>query len=207
MHFKVGILLNVSHGSIITDNYVYNCYNGIRLVSANYNLISNNKFSANSGNGIINEAGYLNCITGNLCGGNNNGIYLYNGENNTITGNSCYLNKENGIFLYEKEVVITGNQCSENTKYGIYAYGSSYATDGAIVGNVCNDNVVGGIYANGFVRNAIVGNTVYKQKTYEPNQYSIYINGTNNLIANNMIWGKNYTNSGTGNTFVNNKYN
>ena len=204
---KVGILLNVSHGSIITDNYVYNCYNGIRLVSANYNLISNNKFSANSGNGIINEAGYLNCITGNLCGGNNNGIYLYNGENNTITGNSCYLNKENGIFLYEKEVVITGNQCSENTKYGIYAYGSSYATDGAIVGNVCNDNVVGGIYANGFVRNAIVGNTVYKQKTYEPNQYSIYINGTNNLIANNMIWGKNYTNSGTGNTFVNNKYN
>ena len=86
--------------------------------------------------------------------------------------------------MYEKEVVITGNQCSENTKYGIYAYGSSYATDGAIVGN-----------------------TVYKQKTYEPNQYSIYINGTNNLIANNMIWGKNYTNSGTGNTFVNNKYN
>lgn len=63
-----------------------------------------------------------------------------------------------------------------------------------IDGNFC----VGSVAADGSV-------------TWDSSQYSIRLSGANNnynLITNNNIPGKNYTSSGgTGNTFVNNKYN
>ena len=41
---------------------------------------------------------------------------------------------------------------------------------------------------------------------YASGQYTIRVLGDNNLIAGNLILGKNYTDSGTGNTFADNKY-
>ena len=83
---------------------------------------------------------------------------------------------------------------------------------GVICGNTCKDNVIG-ISVSG-INHTITGNTCIRgtgtSADYTSSQHTIYIHSsitTGNLIANNNIMGKNYTNSGgSGNTFTNNKY-
>lgn len=56
---------------------------------------------------------------------------------------------------------------------------------------------------------SIISDNLIHFDTYGSNQYSIFLGSEteNNLISDNLIFGKNYYNGGTGNTFVNNKYN
>ncbi len=66
-----------------------------------------------------------------------------------------------------------------------------------------------GITMSGGTRNSIIGNTFFVD-SWSSSAYSIRLVGSgndHNLIADNYIFGKNYVSGGgTGNTFVNNKY-
>lgn len=96
----------------------------------------------------------------------------------------------------------------------------SYGSSNTISGNHANDNDNGirlfSQFGNGNEsrNNVIVGNTFIRgtglAENYTSSQYTISVEGggaKNNLVADNLILGKNYVNSGSGNTFVNNKYN
>lgn len=100
--------------------------------------------------------------------------------------------------------VITGNIVK-------YIHLSSNSHDNIITGNnvfVPSGNQ--GIWMAYADRNAIIGNLVLLDDTADistTDTIRFGQNCNNNLIANNLIFGKNYiTNGGTGNTFVNNKY-
>ena len=169
--------------------------------NTNNNIITGNKCN-NERNGIFTGSG--NIITRNVC--TNNIIYgISVGSNNVITEN-IYNNNNYGIYLYSSNNnVITENICNNNN-YGIHLYTNN--SNNAIIGNICNNNNYGIHITSNSTNNIVMGNTIYRE-SYTTSQYSIYIgtNCNNNLIADNMIWGKNYANSGTNNTFVNNKYN
>lgn len=106
------------------------------------------------------------------------------GDRNLVTNNSFY-NSKIGIYLYESEDSIVSNNNLIECDIGIKLSGSD--------------------------KNNIVNNLI-SRSSYTDQQYTIQLDGTvsdYNMIANNMIYGKNYferTNC-TGNTFVNNKYN
>lgn len=120
------------------------------------------------------------------------GIHTSTGNSHLIIGNFI----ENGS---------NGIQCTDQMHYG---RGSN------ISGNIIK-NANYGLridYAENFT---ILGNTIFRgtgtSADYSSAQYTIYLSGTSNnrnLIACNNIPGKNYiSDGGTGNTFVNNKYN
>lgn len=138
-------------------------------------------------------------ISNNISKNNTTGIKVY--FFCTVIGNICYKNSI-GIYVDGSQNSLVGNILSDNTDSGIYVRRgiNSVVSSNVLAGN---EN---GIYVYYCESSVFIGNSIDKE-TYSPSKYSIIIRGNNNLIANNMIWGKNYTNSGTGNTFVNNKYN
>ena len=188
-----------------------NC--SIYLGSSSNNTITGNTCN-NSGRGIYLFGSSNNTITGNTCNSNNHhGIYLDSSSNNTITGNTCNSSNYHGIHLdSSSNNTITGNTCNNSGNYGIFLYGSSNNT---ITGNTCNNNLYSGIRLFSSSNNTITGNTCIRgngtSSDYTNAQYTIYLFSTKNnynLISSNNIMGKNYvSDGGTGNTFVNNKYN
>ena len=229
-----GIYLSSSSNNTITGNTCNNNNSGIHLYSSSNNTITGNTCNNNGNSGIYLSSSSNNTITGNTCNNNgNSGIHLYSSSNNTITGNTCN-NNGNGIYLSSSNNTITGNTCNNNGN-GIYLSSSSNNTitgntcnnngnsgiylrsssNNTITGNTCNNNGNGIYLFNSSSNNTITGNTCIRGKgtssDYKSSQYTIYLNGTKNnynLISSNNIMGKNYTSDGgTGNTFVNNKYN
>lgn len=138
-------------------------------------------------------------ISNNISKNNTTGIKVY--FFCTVIGNICYKNSI-GIYVDRSQNSLVGNILSDNTDSGIYV---RHGINSVVSSNVLAGNE-NGIYVYYCESSVFIGNSIDKE-TYSPSKYSIIIRGNNNLIANNMIWGKNYTNSGTGNTFVNNKYN
>lgn len=207
---------------------------GIFLFNCSDNIIICNTVSNCAGPGIYAQStgtsSYNNTITGNICKNNKDGIRLYRSIKNNITGNICNGNTTNGISTNlsdDKNViagntvndnetgisfgsgsnnVITGNTCDGNSNRGIYL--NAGANNNAITGNIFNNNGTGIlIYSK---NNTISGNTIIRNNgatsDYTTSQNTIDVRGNNNLIVGNNIMGKNYTNSGTGNTFADNKY-
>ena len=210
---NTGINLTSSNNNTITGNTCNNNYNGIRLFSSNSNnTITGNTCNNNNNCGINLTSSNNNTITGNTCNNNNDGIYLASSNNNTITGNTCN-NNYYGIYLFSSNSnnTITGNTCNNNY-YGIRLFSSN--SNNTITGNTCNNNN-DGIYLASSNNNTITGNTCIRgegtSSDYTRSQHTIYLYGTGNnynLISSNNIMGKNYvSDGGTGNTFVNNKYN
>ena len=139
----------------------------------------------------------------------NFGIYLSGSSGNTITGNTCNNNGNAGISLSTGgNDTITGNTCNNNS-IGINLTGNS--SNDTITGNTCNNNDTGIYMLNGN-NDTITGNTCIRGNSlpsnYTSSQYTIQIasRSENNLIVGNNIMGKNYVDSGTNNTFANNKY-
>ena len=207
-----GICLNNSDNTV-TGNTCNNNNYGIYLDIGDYNTVTGNTCNNNNDYGIyLSFNSDNNTVTGNTCNNNNDyGIYLNNSDNNTVTGNTCNNNNDYGIYLSTSSYnTVTGNTCNYNN-YGIYLNNSDNNT---VTGNTCNNNDYG-IYLNNSDNNTVTGNTCIRRtgqaSDYTSSQYTIRLNGTHNnynLIACNNIMGKNYTSeSGTGNTFVNNKYN
>ncbi len=201
--------------------------------SSSNNTVTGNTCNNNNSYGIYLSSSSNNTVTGNTCNNNNYGIYLYS-SNNTVTGNTCNNNNNYGIYISDSNNTITGNTCNNNN-YGIYLYsinnntitGNTYNNNNygiylynnnnnnTITGNTCNNNNNYGIYLSSGNNNTITGNTCIRgtglASDYTSTQYTIRLASSNNnynLIACNNIMGKNYVSGGgTGNTFVNNKYN
>lgn len=71
----------------------------------------------------------------------------------------------------------------------------------------CSDTAIHFSASNSLVSNNICLKGAGTEADYTDTQYGIRVGGSGNLVANNLIPGKNYVNDGTGNTFINNKYN
>ena len=208
---SIGIYIYNSSNNTITGNTGNDNSTGIYIDSDN-NTITGNTCNNNNTGIYINSDSSNNTITGNTSNNNSIGIYIYNSSDNTITGNTCNNNSNTGIYIYNSSDnnTITGNTCNNNNNYGIYISSSN----NTITGNTCNNNNTG-IYISSSTKNTITGNTCLRgtglSSDYTSTQYTIRLEGANNnynLIANNNIMGKNYVSGGgTGNTFVNNKYN
>lgn len=188
-----GIYLYSSDNNTITSNICIANTNGIYLssISSRYNAIAGNACNENGKYGICLSNSYSNAITGNTCNGNNAGIYFSNvSSNNTIIGNVCSGNA-NGIFSpsgssQNKNITITGNTCNNNSISGIAL---TSLTNSTVASNIC-------IRGDG------------TPSDYTSSQYTIRMqtNTQDNIITGNNIMGKNYVDSGTNNTFANNKY-
>ena len=206
-------LYSSSSNNTITENTcnANNTY-GVYLYSSSNNTITGNICNANNKSGIAQTSSSNNTITGNTCNANNNfGVYLYSSSsNNTITGNTCNANNIYGVYLYSSSNnTITGNACNVNESDGVYLYSSSNNT---ITGNICNNNTVAGVRLISSSNNTVTGNTCIcgtgQTSDYTYSQYTIYASSDspNNLIVGNNIMGKNYVDSGTNNTWANNKF-
>ena len=203
-----------STNNTVTGNTCNNNSYGINLYNTNTNTTITENICNNNSYGIyLYNNNAHNTITGNICNGNNSyGIHLYSNNTNTVTGNTCN-NNNSGIYLTRTDAsTITGNICNGNNNSGIHLYSNNTNT---VTGNTCNNNNSGiHLYSNS-TKNTITGNTCLRgtglSSDYTSTQYTIRLEGANNnynLIANNNIMGKNYVSGGgTGNTFVNNKYN
>ena len=216
--YNYSIYLYNSSNSTVTGNTCNNNgANGIYLYNSSNSTVIGNTCSNNSSSGINLYNSSNSTVIGNTCSNNSSsGIYV-NSSNNTITENICNNNTNStyvlvaGIYVASSNNTVTGNICNNNSLYGIYVSSSN----STVTGNTCNNNGASGIHLHNSSNNAIIGNISIRgtglSSDYTSVQYTIYLNGTGNrynLVACNNIMGKNYTLSGgTGNTFVNNKYN
>lgn len=192
---------------------------GLIYITSNNNTIKflsldglKSSYYSSYDNGIYLDSSSNNTVNENIC---NNlyeaGIYLNNSANNTVTGNISNRNKY-GIYTSGDNNVITCNICNNNS-YGIYIPKS--ARKSTISVNICNENAYG-IYLNNATNNVINGNTCIRgngtKDDYSTSNFTIYVTTTisvssgGNLITCNNIMGKNFTLSGAGNTFANNKF-
>lgn len=203
-----GIFLETSTNITIIGNMCIECPNiSIHISSSSHNTITGNTCigTGTSRYGIFLIDSAQNTVSGNTCNKHVTGIQLQSNTtySNTVTGNTCNYNT-NSIYLAKTESnSLTGNTSSHNS-VGIYIAADS--VNNTVTGNMLNLNSYG-IYLRGS-KNQITGNTATRNgSVFSSSEHTLYIPGDNNLISSNMIYGKNYTVSGTGNTFVNNKYN
>ena len=204
---------NTITGNTINNNH----YAGIYVNTSDNNTITGNTFS-NNNYGIYQVRSNSNTFVGNIFNNNTNAGIFVSGSNNTITGNTSVNNGDSGIQVYEygaKSNTVTGNTCINNAGSGISLRGGHQkGSNNTITGNTCINNAGSGIYVNDNDNNTITGNTCIRgtgqSSDYTSTQYTIRLRGTDNnynLIADNNIMGKNYVSEGgTGNTFVNNKF-
>lgn len=201
---------------IAAQNAVIGGEYGIQLIGGIHNgLIVNNTIQNTKKTGIYLKASgtadYLRdiVIASNQCFGGENGIELLGIA--ASKGYSC------------RNCSIEGNTLRSHTGYGIRVSGAkktstsyvdSYCTDMIISDNFCTDNGTANIYLFMTERCLISGNNCIMGSgaagDYETSQYNIQVGAScsNNLIVGNLIYGKNYSNSGgSTNTFANNKYN
>lgn len=83
-----GILLAWTNDSLITNNNIVKCQDGVFLNEASNNYIINNNISSNAGAAITFHRSNQNFVSGNTISQNNLGLHLYSSENNnTITNN------------------------------------------------------------------------------------------------------------------------
>lgn len=225
------IYINSSHNTVRKLYLVHYVLGSMNIyVDKDYNTITENKIvTSNYGNGIVaDKSNYItiskndvtgydaiyarvnnSTITSNIGNNSTYGIGI-SGQGNTVSGNICNNNIRNGIQVGGKNNTVTGNTCNNNSQ-GIEILD---AHNNTISGNTCNNNS-SGIYLSSSSNNGITGNTIMRgtglSTDYTSSQCTIQLIGTdnnNNFISNNLILGKNYTTGGgTGNTFLNNKYN
>lgn len=195
-------------------------WEGVVNVVSNNNTVKNlavdgNKTTYNSSNntGIQLDKSANNILADNMCSNCGHGICLYGAHNSVLKGNYCSnAAAGSGIWITfsSSNNTIMGNICDHNGS-GIQIYSASANT---VIGNVCIDNYAGiSLYSSS--KNTIVGNACIRgtglTSDYTDSEYTIQLRETSNnynLIADNNIMGKNYTSQGgTGNTFINNKYN
>lgn len=204
-----GINLTGDIYNVVGNVCNYNSTCGIYFNGDDGNVVGN-VCNGNTGYGIHSASGRYASIIGNTCNDNSsNGMHLYGIQSCAVTGNACASNAVNGILLTAGYYnAISGNLCNVNGSSGIIQSGNS--SRNTITGNACYGNGTDGIYISGDM-NTVTGNVCMRgtgtSSNYTSSQYTIRCAGDNNLIVGNNIMGKNYTDSGTGNTWANNKYN
>lgn len=185
---NIGIDINSTFATI---THCYITYADIGIKNArNYVKIAENTVRYCREHGIFIYGGRAGILEGNLCCHNEGDGICSQGKDWTICNNQCYLNEDTGIKSSDTQSVIIGNSCCENT-IGIRLYGAQQCS---VLGNICTlGDGLPDDYPSGFDTLVING-----EEGYDSNH---------NLISNNMIMGKNYIcEGGTGNEFINNKF-
>ena len=223
------------HNRIISNTFSYNYY-GINLYNSSHNSIVDNTCNHNENGGIYFPGGsHQNTISNNVCDNNSfKGMDVVSSNENIFSENICRNNSEYGIYSQQTSglifigntctsngtgigigetfyTLVSGNYCYGNANRGIYFrfIGMGDTGDCSITGNVCISNG-SEMELDRVVRSIVSGNMCHKSTgAYSSSQYTLRMNSycSNNLITGNHLWGKNYVDSGTGNTFANNKYN
>lgn len=188
--YNSGIVIN-SNNVFVSNIYIYDVYkNSINIgidIIGNYNKIKNC---------------YINYSTSYY------GISI-EGNDNKISNNTL-ISVGYGIRIQGDGSIVSNNFCENNSYYGI---NPSNVNKLLIVGNVIIDANRSGINCLQCHQSILSNNCIIKgtgnSSDYTSSQYSIYLNYcTSNLISSNLILGKNgIDNNGSGNTWVNNKYN
>ncbi len=121
---------DLSSGSSVISNRVYNTTDqGIALIQAFNNIVSENDISFNSGEGIlVLQGSWNNTISNNIADSNGQcgGICLLNSGSNAIMNNTANSNTI-GISLNSSADNILINNTASSNDYGIYITGESIA--------------------------------------------------------------------------------
>jgi len=220
--------INISYNGWVYNTYIFNTAKGIN--AGQYGAVYGNVLEDVTQEGI--QAGPLTSVIGNTFNANGANAYgadsfgIYSPRFAVVIGNTISAEYKTGI-LVEDAAVCIGNHVDRFGQYGIKI---TIANSSLVAGNIvdtcgetdkeantyqCYIDGTNTTYKND--GNLIIGNVFNQSKRYNSdtvsypnNAYSIYITSgaTNNLIACNNIYGKNYTNQGgSTNTFYNNKYN
>ncbi len=173
---------------IICRNIFYKSNTGVNInygkTSTAYRdvVVTNNVFEE-VGVGVSHKLGGNSTISNNVVHGAETGILL---------GSATDISGSNAAAYVVEEIIAAGNIITDFTKYGIRL--------------------------NGAIRCLVDANFIIKSHiespsnpSYSSTEHTImvqHVSSANNLVSNNLIPGKNYTNeAGSTNTFVNNKYN
>lgn len=207
---NIGIVLS-GHNNIVSNNFVNNNYNGIEIsYTYNNNTIIYNTCNNNTNFGIYTDRNNNTIISNNICNDNNSGgIYVYV-VNSNISQNIAINNSNYGMYISRADNTIITNNINNNSKYGIYTTSTDNST---VAHNICNNND-SGIYLLNSGNNVITGNTCIRgtgqPSDYTASQNTIMLNtqSKNNLIASNIIMGKNIQSGfDISNTVYGNKWN
>lgn len=190
-----------------SDIYTNKNNTAVRL-SGDSGRICNNRIAKNSNYGISYNGNH-GIIMGNYVFQNALGI-SFSGAYNEVNSNIVEDNAKSGISTggFCGYATIADNVLVKNTEQGLNLF--NYY-NGTITGNtVINSGT--GIKINGSVSGlvSVTGNTVFRGEgspsDYTDDQYTISAECKNSLFTGNLILGKNYVDSGTGNTWANNKF-
>ena len=195
------IMINVSHGRIINNNFTNN-NRGLQLIDSHENLIERNFITNNDYEGITLENSHDNIILNNTLDNNKySGIDLFESENNTIKNNIIknhgHLDEYDrvvdgaGISLWMRSFYnnLSGNTFTDNLYCGI-EFNSDSANTTVIENNFSNNGMCAIILDdtnNNTLRDNIMNNGGILFDGIWANMESNEINSTN-LINNKPIY-------------------
>ncbi|SCJ78330.1 nitrous oxide reductase family maturation protein NosD [uncultured Flavonifractor sp.] len=138
------------------------------------------------------------------------GVYVYNAEAIDISHNYIDATGETAVLITgSKSIKVDGDTITGSVNYGIRLIGST--TMCTLANNVCLDNAGGISLESASMCN--VSDNLCMRGSGTPEDYDstkITIRATsassNNIIAGNLVMGKNVEDSGTGNLVINNKF-
>ena len=138
------------------------------------------------------------------------GVYVYNAEAIDISLNRIDTTGETAVLINGgKSIKVDGNTITGSTNYGVRLFNG--ATMCTISGNICLDNA-GGISIEDAGMCSVSGNLCMRgsgtPEDYDALKVTIRATSasSNNIIAGNLVMGKDVEDSGTGNLVVNNKF-
>jgi len=165
----IGVSLTYSNNCIIEDNWIYNAYNGIQLLTdCDNNIIQRNNISDCSRYGIYIDD---NC------------------DNNSITYNNASFNGDSGSYCGIRLTAdchsnnIVNNTCNNNTWNGIGVYGGDFNTISYnnVSGN--NQGITLSSSGGGSHYNVIIGNNASYNNNYG---IAVYYDSDHNNITDNI---------------------
>lgn len=176
---EIGMNLNDCDNNTISENFIYECGQGIILIGEGNKILENNVNDVNVGMDLMSMNSGI--VSGNILNNNYIGITLYSCINSNITGNTIYENMD-GIRLERSEDInISGNILNRNFGDGIRLY-LSYNCD--IKGNTISYSYYG-IRLEQSEHNFISRNILYYNRPI-----GIFLESGsryNDIIENNII--------------------
>ncbi len=191
----------------ITNNKIYNSYNGIYLDTNDYSFVDGNYVYNSTNTGIYQDGYYQN--GGNIISNNNvdqvsgstDGIYINGGYYTNVTGNNI-TNAYDTIYLDSADFVqIRNNTLTNMTDSGVYIYGYDSYGDNLVSGNWINTTDYG-MYLEGAYLTNITSNQIYS------GYIALYLDGdTNqNLVLHNRIQSDSWVLDNSGSNYYNDSY-
>ena len=208
-----GIRLDNSEAESLLENKIYDCRNGIAIVSSKVaevlsnnicyqnerhgivlwqnsevKSLNNNQCYENKGDGIyLNESKVTETLSQNICFNNDTGVDLWqNSEVKSLNNNQCYENKQDGICLSESKAVdtLSHNICYKNGLHGIELQEQSEAK--LLEHNQCFENKQAGIS----IHQSKVTDTLSQNICFKNNSYGINLQEQSEakLLVNNQCF-------------------